>query len=252
MHDLQENLDMLTKAYPQETLEGDGVVVNRLFPISKRMNFDPFVLWDHFNVSAGHGFPDHPHRGFEAITYMLTGGMHHKDNLGNDAFVSTGGAQVFCAGKGIVHSEMPAEKELNAGIQLWINLPKRLKNIDPSYQEVLAKDLAVTTFQGGSYRTIVNTESKITLHTAINYQHFNLLKDHHYQLPLDQGLQAIIYVLSGSLLLGEHAIEATQALLIDAETQQDLLIKATTDSEFMFCSGLPHKEPIYQHGPYVD
>ena len=252
MHDLQENLDMLTKAYLQETLEGDGVVVSRLFPISQRMNFDPFVLWDHFNIATGQGFPDHPHRGFEAITYMLEGGMRHQDNLGNNSFVSTGGAQVFCAGKGIVHSEMPAEKELNAGIQLWINLPKRLKNIDPSYQEVLAKDLAVTTFQGGSYRTIVNTESKITLHTAINYQHFNLLKDHHYQLPLDQGLQAIIYVLSGSLLLGEHAIEATQALLIDAETQQDLLIKATTDSEFMFCSGLPHKEPIYQHGPYVD
>jgi redox-sensitive bicupin YhaK (pirin superfamily) len=74
MNDLQESMDMFIRAYTQETLEGDGVVVNRLFPISKRMNFDPFVLWDHFNISAGHGFPDHPHRGFEAITYMLTGG----------------------------------------------------------------------------------------------------------------------------------------------------------------------------------
>ena len=86
---------MITKISAKETVEGDGVIVNRLFPISNRMNFDPFVLWDHFDIGAGHGFPDHPHRGFEAITYMLGGGMNHKDNLGNDAFVAECGAQVF-------------------------------------------------------------------------------------------------------------------------------------------------------------
>jgi len=242
----------LTKAYAQETFEGDGVVVKRLFPIPKRMNFDPFVLWDHFDISAGHGFPDHPHRGFEAITYMLEGGMHHQDNLGNDSFVSKGGAQVFCAGRGIVHSEMPTGRMPSVGIQLWINLPKQLKKINPSYQEALEKDLAVVTFQGGNYRTIVGAGSIIKLQTDITYHHFHLAKNGHYQLSFDQGSHAIVYVLLGSLAIGKHQVDATQALLIDPEKQQDLLIKATTDSEFMFCSGLPHHEPIYQHGPYVD
>ena len=252
MHDLQENLDMLTKAYPQETLEGDGVVVNRLFPISQRMNFDPFVLWDHFNISAGHGFPDHPHRGFEAITYMLTGGMHHKDNLDNDAFVSKGGAQVFCAGKGIVHSEMPAEEGQSVGIQLWINLPKRLKTIKPSYQQVLSENLPVTTFEGGYCRTIVGEGSPIELHTDITYQHVKIEQNKQYQIYINQGLNAVIYALSGDIVLAGETLSSTESLLIEADEEQNLSIQAKTDSEFMFCCGLPHHQPIYQHGPYVD
>jgi len=243
---------MLTKAYPQETLEGDGVVVNRLFPISQRMNFDPFVLWDHFDISAGHGFPDHPHRGFEAITYMLDGGMHHKDNLGNDAFVGKVGAQVFCAGAGIVHSEMPAEEGQSIGIQLWINLPKRLKTIEPSYQQVLDEDLPVIVFEGGCCRTIVGEGSPIKLHTEITYQHVSLNKDKQYQIYINQGLNAILYVLSGNITLDNETLGSAESLLIEADEEQNLSIQAKTDSEFMFCCGLPHHQPIYQHGPYVD
>lgn len=120
----------------KEVAEGDGVDVKRLFPVPGRMNFDPFVLWDHFDILPGKGFPDHPHRGFEAITYMFSGGMNHQDNLGNASFVESGGAQRFTAGSGIVHSEMPAETGRSNGIQLWINLPKRLKTLPASYQQV--------------------------------------------------------------------------------------------------------------------
>jgi redox-sensitive bicupin YhaK (pirin superfamily) len=243
---------MIIKINAQETLEGDGVVVNRLFPISGRMNFDPFVLWDHFNIATGQGFPDHPHRGFEAVTYMLEGGMHHRDNLGNDSFISKGGVQVFCAGSGIVHSEMPAKKAPSVGIQLWVNLPNHLKKINPSYQEVLAEDFVTVSFQGGDYRTIVGAGSVVKLHTDITYQHFNLNKDRHYQLPIDHGLQVIVYVLLGSVMIDGHQASSTQALLIDSQKRQNLLIKAKSDSAFMVCSGTPHKEPIYQHGPYVD
>lgn len=243
---------MIIKINAQETFEGNGVVVNRLFPVAQQRNFDPFVLWDHFDIATDQGFPSHPHRGFEAITYMLEGGMHHQDDLGNDSFVSKGGAQVFCAGRGIVHSEMPAGKVPSVGIQLWVNLPKQLKKVNPSYQEALAKDLTAVTFQGGSCRTIVGAGSMIKLQTAITYQHFHLTKNGHYQLPLDQGLHTIVYILQGSLVVGEHQVSATQALLINSKKQQDLLIKAKVDSEFMFCSGVPHQESIYQHGPYVD
>lgn len=249
---LQESMKVFTKAYTQETFEGDGVVVNRLFPISQRMNFDPFVLWDHFNISVGHGFPDHPHRGFEAITYMLTGGMHHKDNLGNDAFVNKGGAQVFCAGKGMTHSEMPAEEGQSAGIQLWINLPKKLKAISPSYQQILSENLPETTFEGGHFRTIVGEGSPIDLHTNITYQHVTLKENKQYQIYINQGLNAILYVLYGDVVLENETLKANESLLIEAIEEQNLSIKAKTDSEFMFCCGLPHHEPIYQHGPYVD
>ena len=232
--------------------EGDGVEVRRLFPIETRMNFDPFVLWDHFDVGAGHGFPDHPHRGFEAITYMLSGGMNHKDSLGNNSFVTNGGAQVFCAGKGIVHSEMPAESGSSTGIQLWINLPKQLKKIDASYQQILSENLPVTIFEGGNCRTIVGEGSPIELHTDVTYQHVSLAKNHNYQIYINQGLNAFIYVISGEIVLGDEAVGATKALLLECKEEQNLSIRADKDSEFMFCCGVPQHQPIYQHGSYVD
>jgi len=243
---------MITKISAKETVEGDGVIVNRLFPIPNRMNFDPFVLWDHFDIGAGHGFPDHPHRGFEAITYMLGGGMNHKDNLGNDAFVAECGAQVFCAGNGIVHSEMPAESGNSTGIQLWINLPKRLKKIDASYQQIISDQLPLIEFEGGNCRTIVGEGSPITLHTEITYQHVHLDGSQRYQIYMDTGLSAIIYVLKGSIQLCDESIDCAQAALITADSEENLSINASEDSEFMFCSGYPHNEPIYQHGTYVD
>lgn len=245
-------MSIFVKINTQQMLEGDGVLVNRLFPVSKRMNFDPFVLWDHFNIATGHGFPDHPHRGFEAITYMLTGGMHHKDNLGNDAFVSTGGAQVFCAGKGIVHAEMPAEEGQSVGIQLWINLPKRLKAIEPSYQQVLSHDLPVIVFEGGRCRTIVGKGSPIELHTSITYQHVSLNQGKSYQIYVGQDANAVIYVLSGRLILEDEVAGLTEAFLIKDRQEQNLSVKADQDCEFMFCCGVSHHEQIHQHGSYVD
>ncbi len=216
------------------------------------MNFDPFVLWDHFDISAGHGFPDHPHRGFEAITYMLNGGMHHKDNLSNDSFVTQGGAQVFCAGGGIIHSEMPAEEGRSIGIQLWINLPKRLKTIKSSYQQVLNENFPTSIFKGGSCRTIVGKDSPIELHTDITYQSISLEKGGSYQICINQGFNAIVYVLSGNIILADDVLDPGESLLIKASEIKILSVEAKIDSEFMFCCGLPHHEPIHQHGPYVD
>ena len=141
--------------------EGDGVDVKRLFPLQGFMNFDPFVLWDHFNIGPGRGFPDHPHRGFEAITYMFDGGMNHKDNLGNESFVTAGGAQRFTAGAGMVHSEMPAEAGESNGIQLWINLPQRLKKIEPGYQQVDAAEFPIVELEAGQVKILVGENSPL-------------------------------------------------------------------------------------------
>jgi redox-sensitive bicupin YhaK (pirin superfamily) len=106
------------KVVAVETFEGAGARVKRLFPTSQLRNFDPFVLLDEFLVEPPASFPSHPHRGFKAITYMLEGGFHHTDDLGNDSIVLAGGLQKFTAGRGIVHSELPGTKGLNRGLQL--------------------------------------------------------------------------------------------------------------------------------------
>jgi len=230
--------------------EGDGVDVKRLFPLRGFMNFDPFVLWDHFNIGPGHGFPDHPHRGFEAITYMFDGGMNHKDNLGNESFVTAGGAQRFTAGKGLVHSEMPADKGDSNGIQLWINLSQALKQIEPDYQQVNTNDFPIVTFEGGSAKIIVGENSPLKLTTDVMYQHVQLDKNAKYVVDIKSGMRGMIYILNGEISANDKLASVDQALFI--ENIDKLMITAGKKSEFMLCLGLPHGEPIRQHGPFVD
>jgi len=238
-----------------EMSEGDGVDVKRLFPISKFMNFDPFVLWDHFDIGPEHGFPDHPHRGFEAITYMFKGGMNHKDNLGNASFVTSGGAQRFTAGKGIVHSEMPGTEGDSNGIQLWVNLPKKLKKISPSYQQVNKEEFPVNELDGGKVKIVVGKGSPIKLNTEVNYQHVSLESQSRYDISLmsknsNMSMRCIIYLMKGELVIANNTLHKGQALFIEDESQLD--ISASQNSEFMLCFGLPHNESIHQNGPYVD
>jgi len=230
--------------------EGDGVDVKRLFPLHGFMNFDPFVLWDHFNIGPGRGFPDHPHRGFEAITYMFDGGMNHKDNLGNESFVTPGGAQRFTAGSGMVHSEMPAEQGESNGIQLWINLPKRLKQVEPGYQQVNDSEFPVKTIDGGQVKILVGDGSPLKLKTDVIYQHVSLDKHAVYTLTLKPGMRGIVYVMSGSIDVNDETVNADQALFVEHVTQ--LQMKANQRCQFMICMGLPHGEPIKQYGPFVD
>jgi len=230
--------------------EGDGIEVKRLFPLHERMNFDPFVLWDHFDIGPGRGFPDHPHRGFEAITYMFDGGMNHKDNLGNESFVSAGGAQRFTAGSGLVHSELPAEKGQSNGIQLWINLPGRLKKLDPEYQQVNADDFPVKNITGGKVKILVGEDSPLKLRTDVIYQHVSLDKQANYELEITSGMRGIIYVIEGTISVNQQTIKADQAAFIEEVNKLEFI--AEENSQFMISMGMPHGEPIHQHGPYVD
>lgn len=230
--------------------EGDGVDVKRLFPLPGFMNFDPFVLWDHFTITPGRGFPDHPHRGFEAITYMFEGGMQHKDNLGNESFVTAGGAQRFTAGRGLVHSEMPADTGKSNGIQLWINLPKRLKQTDPAYQQVNQDAFPVNSFSGGQAKIIVGDNSPLILHTEVIYQHIKLDKNAVYRIALKENMQGIVYLTSGSIVVNGQKVTEGQAAFIN--TEPELTFQANDNSEFMLCFGIAHNEPIRQHGPFVD
>ena len=152
----------MKKVQAFETMEGEGALVYRLMPVAGLRNLDPFVLFDHFVLQAGMGFPTHPHRGFEGITYLLSGSMQHKDNLGNDQTIQAGGAQRFTAGSGIFHSEMPSETEITEGIQLWVNLPQKLKTLDPDYQQVDKQEIIVDFPETGvQRRTLVGNKGKI-------------------------------------------------------------------------------------------
>ncbi len=230
--------------------EGDGVDVKRLFPLHDFMNVDPFVLWDHFNVDSGRGFPDHPHRGFEAITYMFEGGMNHKDNLGNESFVNAGGAQRFTAGSGLIHSEMPADTGNSQGIQLWINLPKKLKKIDPFYQQVNGDEFPLHKFDGGYAKIIVGEGSPIKLNTDVMYQHVSLQNAASYQLEVASQFRGLIYVMKGAVSVNEKIVNHGQALFI--EGVESLSFLANSSAEFMICLGQPSGEKIHQHGPFVD
>lgn len=231
--------------------EGQGAEVRRLFPLPRGlMNFDPFVLWDHFFLQAGTGFPDHPHRGFEAITYLFEGNMQHRDNLGNDSTVSAGGAQRFTAGRGIVHSEMPAAQGRTSGIQLWINLPKRLKQIEPAYQAVDAHDIPETKIDGGTLRQIVGDASPLQIKTPLLYQDIQLESAATYELALPAGHRGIVYLVQGEMHVLGKKLTTGQACLFD---QIELLdIQADSTTRLMLAAGQPHGEPIHQYGPYVD
>lgn len=233
-----------------DTHEGDGARVKRLMPIPGFMNFDPFVLFDNFELAPGTGFPPHPHRGFEAITYLFTGEIEHRDNLGNVSRVGPGGAQRFTAGHGIVHSEMPSVEEPTRGIQLWINLPARLKASAPAYQEAGAETMVEEAVAGGVRRVIVGEGGPVALMTPVRYVHYRFTADGEVDEPLPAGWRAIVYVLDGEMRVnGEHLATADAYF---AEDVEGLALQAQAGTECMFVAGLPHGEPIRQRGPFVD
>ena len=234
-----------------EMSEGDGVDVNRLFPVSsKMMNYDPFVLWDHFNIGPERGFPTHPHRGFEAITYMFSGSIEHKDNLGNQSTVTSGGAQRFTAGRGIEHSEMPDSQVFSNGIQLWINLSKDLKSIEPDYQQVDKENIPVKKIDGGTISVIVGDDSPVKLRTPVRYLSVNLDKASKLSETVPDDFRGFVYLLSGKLMINAEEVQEREAFFFENITE--LSIEALSESHFMLCMGKPHREPIRQYGPFVD
>lgn len=234
-----------------EMSEGDGVDVNRLFPVTRdRMNFDPFVLWDNFNIGPDRGFPTHPHRGFEAITYMFSGSIEHKDNLGNQSRVTSGGAQRFTAGSGIEHSEMPDTKVFSNGIQLWVNLAKSNKTLAPSYQQTDEEDIPLINIEGGTIRVIVGNESPVKLNTPVRYLRVQLEQGASLKESVPDKFRGFIYLLDGQLKVNNKIVNKTEACFF--ENTDELNIEALSESHFMLCMGRPHGEPIHQHGPFVD
>lgn len=237
------------KVVAVETAEGAGATVKRVFPTRNTMHFDPFVLLDEFFVKPPAGFPSHPHGGFEAITYMLEGGFHHADNIGNDSIVLAGGLQKFTAGKGVVHSEMPGTKGLNRVLQLWIRLPTRLHDLEPEYQQVEPKDVPGKDSDGIHVRIVAGGESPVKLHTKITYLDVTLLPTHRFAYDVDPKANVFLYVLEGVLSISAPEIHEGEAGLLTLGDRVEATAKEKT--RFVLISGRPHEEPITLRGSFV-
>ena len=234
----------------QKTSEGKNVAVKRLMPLAGLLNYDPFVLMDHFTIHPGSGFPNHPHRGFEAITYLFKGSMQHTDNLGNQSTVEAGGAQRFTAGKGLIHSEFPSETGTSEGIQLWINLPKKLKTIAPSYQQVNVHEFTIEENNSFQRKILVGDSSPLLLKTQVRYEDIHLKQHATWHLDNAKNLRGFIYLVEGKLELGEYTLNTGHAAMLNNITS--LTVSALENSHFLLVLGYPHHESIHQHGPFVD
>ncbi len=251
------------KTIGQQGTDGDGVKLTRVIGHAGIDMLDPFLLLDSFETDEPQdyigGFPNHPHRGFETVTYMFKGKMRHKDSIGNEGVIESGGVQWMTAGRGIIHSEMPEQSNgMLHGLQLWVNLPKKDKMTAPAYQEFPAQQVAVeNNGQGCEISVIAGTTDAGTLGVigpkAIEptYMDIALEKGAVFSQKLPLQHNAFIFVISGELAVGELKDPLTERELGILTKGDSLFVKATTSSRFVLIAGKPLNEPVARHGPFV-
>ncbi|KAJ4917681.1 Pirin-like protein [Raphanus sativus] len=258
---------VVKKLFARQQHEGFGAVVRRSIGRFELRYFDPFLVLDEFSVSAPAGFPDHPHRGFETVTYMLEGEILHEDCEGHKGVIREGGLQWMTAGKGIVHSEMPSSNATgttrNKGLQLWINLSSKHKLVMPSYQEIESKDIAEAEKDGVRVRIIAGewngVKSKICTRTPTMYLDFTLTPGSKISQHIPLHWNAFVYVLQGHGHFGDsrsqHSTAAAHHLLILGLGGDRLEAWNGSDSglplRFILVGGEPIGEPVVQFGPFV-
>ena len=246
--------------------EGGGFIVRRPFPSQAFRFADPFLLLDEmgpieYAPGKAVGAPDHPHRGFETVTYLLEGEMEHEDSAGNRGKLATGDVQWMTAGRGVVHSEMPSKRMQTDGgrvhgFQLWVNLPARDKMIAPRYQEIASSKIPVATSSDGLAKVKViagealGVKAVIETRTPIAYQHWELSPGASVETALSSDLAAYVYVFGGTALVaGKPIAEGQLAVLGTGDTVQ---LAANGDHvRLLLLGGVPLKEPVVQYGPFV-
>lgn len=243
----------MQKSTAIEVSEGAGARVRRAFPQPEIRHVDPFVLLDEFFVEPPAGFPEHPHRGFEIVTYMIEGAFEHTDNLGNRHVVTAGGLQRITAGAGIRHSEMPGPDLMNHGLQLWVNLPAGLKGINPAYQTVDSDKIPVQHQGKAKVRILVGEGSTTKLFTRVLYYVVSLHEGEKWQVSIpEEYTSVLIYVLRGDAVVNKSSLHAKPGDFLIFRAEPHLEISSAAPLDFAFIAGAPHNEPIRQYGPFVD
>lgn len=241
--------------------EGHGARVRRSIGRPELRNFDPFLMLDYFDAGRPAGFPDHPHRGFETVSYMLPtskGVFLHEDFKGHRGTIGPGDLQWMTAGRGIVHSEMPGNDERSVGLQLWVNLAAKDKMCEPAYQELKASQVPKVFADGVKAHVIAGTALGVTspvyTRTPTSYIHFELQPNARLQQPIPESWNAFAFVLDGTGVFGATGTEsdAFHTLTFPADGSQGLTVQAgDSGCSFVLIAGQPHNEPIVQHGPFV-
>ncbi len=265
---MQQNrsVSQLVRGVP--TSDGAGVKLTRLIGSRELALLDPFLLLDRFESDDAQdyiaGFPPHPHRGFETVTYMLNGRMRHKDSAGHEGVIENGGVQWMTAAKGIIHSEMPEQEAgLMSGLQLWVNLPSHRKMLEPEYHEYSEPDIVIEKRDDqATIKVIAGVTSQGTKGPVEDravepfYIDVTLSGSGSFIEPIPSGYNAFIYALEGKFsVLGENkdldTIVGKDQLAVLGQGERVQIVSEPPDSRFVLVAGKPLNEPIARRGPFV-
>lgn len=245
-----------------QTSDGAGVRLTRVLTQNLQKRLDPFLMLDAFRNDNPDdyigGFPDHPHRGFETVTYMLAGRMRHRDNAGNEGLLEPQGAQWMTAGSGLIHSELPEQEAgLMEGFQLWVNLPAKNKMIAPFYRDIPPSAIPeFTTDQGVHVRVIAGSSHDVAgavqrPDTEPLYLDIHLPVGSSFNQPVDAGFNAFTYTYRGVVMIGDTKVPDRHMAILSNDGAELVRVEAREDARLILVAGKPLNEPIAQYGPFV-
>ncbi len=245
------------------TSDGAGVKLTRVLTGKLQHRLDPFLMLDAFGSDNPDdyiaGFPDHPHRGFETVTYMLSGRMRHRDNAGHEGLLENGSVQWMTAGRGVIHSEIPEQKDgVMEGFQLWLNLPAKRKMAEPWYRDIASQEIPeYVTAENVTVRVIAGTSNGVSgavtrEDTEPMYLDIHIPAGVSFSTALPATHNAFIYVYRGAVKVGDTLVESHRMGILSNTTEADgVTLSATKDARLLLIAGRPLNEPIVQYGPFV-
>ena len=250
----------------QPTSDGAGVKLTRVFGGPGVELFDPFLMLDEFGSDKADdyiaGFPPHPHRGFETVTYMLEGRMRHEDHMGNVGLLKGGGVQWMTAARGVIHSEMPEQEEgLMRGFQLWLNLPGKSKMADAGYDDIQPERIPRVTTQNGVEVIVIagqfddgQTRQAGAVQrpdTEPHYFDFHMPAGSTVSPRVPEGHRVLLYAYEGEVVIAGQPQKLGKSRLARLSENGELQLTAAVDSKVLLIAGKPLREPIVQYGPFV-
>lgn len=246
----------------QATSDGAGVKLTRVLTQPLQRRLDPYLMLDAFGTDNPDdyigGFPDHPHRGFETITYMIAGRMRHRDSAGHEGLLQNGGVQWMTAGRGVIHSELPEQEEgTMEGFQLWLNLPAQDKMAAPWYRDIQSDSLPEFEVDGVRVRVIAGRSHGVdgAVQRAVTeplYLDLHLPAGASFSQALPAGHTAFVYVYRGAVRIGNDDVPAQRMAILGNDAECDgLTLSAAGESRALLIAGKPLGEPIAQYGPFV-
>ena len=245
----------------QATSDGAGVRLTRVLTQPLQRRLDPFLMLDAFGTDNPDdyigGFPDHPHRGFETVTYMIAGRMRHRDSAGHEGLLSNGGVQWMTAGRGVIHSELPEQEEGRMeGFQLWLNLPADRKMTEPWYRDIGSTEVPEVELPGARVRVIAGESHGVqgAMQREVTeplYLDLHLEPGARFEQALPAGHNAFVYVYRGSLSIGGTAVPAQRMAILANHGDGVVLQAGDEPTKALLIAGQPLNEPIAQYGPFV-